>query len=182
VTKHLTSDELHDRLGTVAGSPLDVGTVEMIVRRPDIGDREEVANGELVVGEGLIGDNYVARGSTSTDDGSAHPEAQLNVMNSRIVDLVSGGERDRWKLAGDQLLVDMDLSVENLPPGTRLAIGDAVIEVSMKPHNGCAKFADRYGIEAARWINSRKDLRLRGLNAMVVHSGTIAAGDDIRKL
>jgi len=138
--------------------------------------------GELVVGAGLEGDNYLQRGSTKTPDGSAHPEAQLNLMNAASIDAVAGGDRDRWQPAGDQLFVALDLSRENLPPGTRLAIGDAVIEVTAKPHNGCAKFARRFGQDAARWVNSRDELRLRGINANVVQGGTIRRGDSIRKL
>jgi MOSC domain-containing protein YiiM len=87
-------------------------------------------------------------------------------------------------LAGDQLYVDLDLSPVNLPPGTRLALGSAVIEVTDQPHLGCAKFAARFGEEALRFVNSRvgRGLRLRGLNARVVVSGTVRAGDAIRKL
>jgi MOSC domain-containing protein YiiM len=94
---------------------------------------------------------------------------------------VAGADRERWSLAGDQLIVDFDLSEANCPAGTQLAIGTAVIEVTTKPHNGCAKFADRYGIEAARWINSRKDLRLRGICAVVVEPGEVSTGDTIHK-
>lgn len=154
----------------------------MIVRRPAVDDREVVESAELVVGEGLVGDNYVARGDSKRPDGSAHPEAQLNLMNSRSVDAVSMGDRERWPLAGDQMFVDFDLSVSNVPTGTRLAIGSAIIEVSAKPHNGCNKFAARFGMEAARWVNSDKEVRLRGINAMVVQAGTITTGDTITKL
>ena len=146
--QHLTADELDDGVVKFRESPDDLGTVEMIVRRPAVGEREVLAEGELVAGVGLVGDTYLERGSSATDDGAAHPEAQLNIMNSRAVDLVSGGDRDRWALAGDQFFVDLDLSVENLPVGTRLTIGTALIEIAAKPHNGCAKFAARFGQEA----------------------------------
>lgn len=154
----------------------------MIVRRPDEGEREVLDAGELVVGEGLVGDNYLARGSSKTPDGLAHPEAQINLMNSRSVDLVADGDRDRWPLAGDQFLVDFDMSLTNLPAGTRFRIGTAVLEVSAKPHTGCAKFAERFGMDAARWINSSKELRYRGINAMVVEAGEVKTGDSITKL
>lgn len=176
---HPNREELDAGLGAVLASPKDSGTVAMIVRRPGVDEREVLDVAELVVGEGLAGDSYLARGSR---DGPADPQAQLNVMNSRSVDLCAAGDHDRWQLAGDQFLVDFDLSVENIPTGTRLAIGSAVIEVSAKPHNGCAKFRARFGEDAARWVNSRKDLRLRGINAMVVEAGTVRAGDEIRKL
>lgn len=163
-------------------APTDVGTVDLIVARPANGERVVLDQGELAVGEGLIGDNYVARGNSGTPDGSAHPEAQLNLMGSAAIDLVSGGDRSRWPLAGDQFFVDIDLSIANLPAGTRLAIGEAVIEVSQKPHTGCAKFSERFGIDAARWVNHERDERRRGINAMVVEAGTVRTGDAIRKL
>jgi len=180
--RHLTTDELNAGVPDVEDSPGDGGTVEMIVRRPDVDDREVVDAGELVVGEGLAGDNYVARGNPRTPDGTAHPEAQLTLMNARSVDLVADGDRSRWPLAGDQLFVDFDLSTGNAPAGTRLAIGSAVVEVSQKPHNGCAKFRERFGVDAARWVNSRDDLRLRGVNAMIVEPGAVRTGDTIKKL
>lgn len=179
---HPSTAELAAAIDVVAASPRDTGTVAMIVRRPAVDAREVVEEGELVIGAGLVGDNYLERGDSKTPDGSAHPEAQLNVMNAAAVDAVAAGDRTRWALAGDQLFVDLDLSRENLPTGTRLAIGGAVIEVTAKPHNGCAKFAARFGIDAARWVNSRDDLRLRGINAAVVQAGTIRAGDTIHKV
>ena len=177
-----TTEELDAGIDHIAASPSVAGTVELIVCRPAVGEREVVAEAELVVGAGLVGDNYVERGNSKTADGRAHPEAQLNLMNSRAVDLVAGGDRARWSLAGDQFFVDLDLSLDRLPTGTRLTIGTAVIEVSAKPHTGCAKFAERFGIAAARWVNSRPDLRLRGINAMVVEPGRVRTGDEIRVL
>jgi len=180
--QHLTTDQLDAGLVHIAASPREVGTVEMIVRRPDVDGREVLDEGALVVGEGLVGDNYLTRPNPKSPDGSAHPEAQLNLMNSRAVDLVAAGDRERWPLAGDQFFVDLDLSVDNLPTGTRLSIGTAQIEVAAKPHNGCAKFAARFGQDAARWVNRIKDERRRGLNAMVVRSGSVRVGDPITKL
>ena len=179
---HRTTEELDAALAAAGRSPADAGTVQMIVCRPAVDQRQVLEVGELVVGEGLVGDDYLARGSSSTPDGAAHPEAQLNLMNSRAVDAVAGGDRSRWPLAGDQFLVDIDLSLDNAPAGTRFAIGTAVIEVSEKPHNGCAKFAARFGIDAARWVNADASERRRGINAMVVQAGTVRPGDAIRKL
>lgn len=180
--RHLTTEELDAGLDHVAQSPADNGTLELVVCRPDVDQRAVLDVGELVIDKGLAGDNYLERGGSGTPAGKAHPEAQLNVMNSRIVDLVSGGDRSRWQLAGDQLLVDFDLSVQNAPVGTRLAIGSAVIEISQKPHTGCAKFAGRFGQDAVRWVNQNRDERRRGLNAMVVQRGTIRPGDTVTKL
>lgn len=181
-TPHCRTDELNAGLDDVLASPSDDGTIEMIVSRPEVDEREVRDEADFAVGEGLVGDNYVARGNHRTDDGKAHPEAQVTLMNSRSIDLVSAGDRSRWPLAGDQLLVDFDLSVANAPAGTRLQVGTVILEVSEKPHTGCAKFSARFGIDAARWVNSRDDVRLRGINAMVVQAGTVRSGDTISKL
>ena len=180
--RHLTTEQLDAGLSDVRTSPGDRGSVEMIVRRPVTDEREMIEQAELVIGSGVAGDNYLTRPNPKTPDGKAHPEAQLNLMNSRAIDLIAAGDRSRWPLAGDQFFVDFDLSLSNTPPGTRLAIGDAVIEVSAKPHTGCAKFAERFGIDAARWVNAVKDQRRRGINAMVVQAGTVREGDAIEKL
>lgn len=179
---HPTTDDLMALLPCIAESPQDSGTVDLIVARPEIDEREVLTVGILRRGTGLDGDNYVERGSPHTPDGHAHPEAQLNVMMSRALDAVSGGERSLWPLAGDQLIVDFDLSEETAPVGTRLAVGSAVIEVSPKPHRGCAKFAQRFGQDAVRWVNHDPSLRLRGVNAVVVSGGEVRTGDAIRKI
>lgn len=179
---HVSRELLEAGAEHVHRSPSDNGTVDMLVRRPAEDQREVLDSGELVVGGGLAGDNYVGRGNPRTTDGKADPDAQLAVMNSRGADLVSDGDRECWPLAGDQLFVDFDLSLGNLPAGTRLALGTAVIEVSAKPHTGCAKFAARFGMDAARWANSSDERRYRGINAMVVQTGTVSQGDKIAKV
>ena len=139
--------------------------------------------GTLDLEEGLVGDVWLARGSKSRPDGSANPDAQLTLMNARAAEVITGS-RDRWPLAGDQLYVDLDLSIDNLPPGTRLAVGDAVVEVTPEPHTGCAKFSARFGTEALKFVNKSpgRELRLRGVNARVVTPGAIRAGDTITRL
>jgi len=170
-------------LAEVRRSPADHGRLELIVRRPAVDDREVLATGELDLTEGLVGDTWRTRGSRTTADGSAEPDAQLNIMNVRCARLVAGDE-ERVPLAGDQLFVDLDLSPANLPAGTRLQIGTAVIEVTAKPHTGCAKFTRRFGLAAHRWVNGRlgREHRLRGICAKVVVPGTIHQGDEIVKL
>lgn len=180
---HLAAGQLEAGLDEIRRAPKDDGTLEMIVRRPEIGAREVLPEAQLDSRAGLIGDNWAARGSRSTPDGRADPAMQLNVMNARVVALLAQS-RERWALAGDQLFLDLDLSVENLPPGTRLGIGEAVIEVTPVPHTGCAKFTERFGLAAMKFVNSPlgRELRMRGLNAKVVRPGTIRAGDPVRKL
>lgn len=181
--QHRTMAQLEAGLDGVRRSPKDEGTLQLIVRRPQRLERELVDEGTLDVAVGLVGDNWSTRGSTGTPDGSADPELQLTLMNSRAADLVAGS-RERWHLAGDQLFVDMDISRTNLPPGTRLAIGSTVLEVSVKPHNGCAKFSGRFGADALRLVVSAagQELCLRGINAKVVQSGDVRVGDAVRKL
>ncbi|MFI5043736.1 MAG: MOSC domain-containing protein [Acidimicrobiales bacterium] len=177
---HLTTAELTAGIDRVREAPARSGTVELVVRRPAEGQREVLDVATLDPELGLVGDNWLARGSTRTHDGTAHPEMQLNVMSARAIALIAGSP-DRWALAGDQLYVDLALDDMNLPTGTRLALGTAVIEVTEVPHNGCAKFAERFGRDAARFVNSPvgKELHLRGINAKVVQAGTVRRGDTI---
>jgi len=181
--KHLTTEELKTGLGEIRKSPKDEGVLEMIARRPKINEREVLERGTLDLTEGLVGDNWKKRGGSRSTDGFGHPEMQLNIMNSRAIALIAW-ERNRWSLAGDQLYIDLDLSDENLPPGSRLEIGSAIIEITPIPHNGCKKFTQRYGIDAVKFVNSPvgKQLHLRGVNAKVVQSGTIRVGDIVKKI
>jgi hypothetical protein len=180
---HLTTEELEAGLETIRQSPKDNGVLELIVRRPEVDGRELLAEGELDLLCGLVGDTWNVRGSRRTSDGSSHPDMQLNIMNSRAIALVAG-DRQRWQLAGDQLYIDLDLSDDNLPPGTRLALGSAVIEVTSQPHTGCYKFKARFGLDAMKFVNSPvgKELHLRGINARVVRAGRIKVGDVVRKI
>ena len=178
VASHLTLDQLEAGLEEIRRSPADGGSLRMIVQRPAVNEREVVATGELDVDVGLVGDSWESRGSRSTPDGSADPAAQLNIVNSRVLAMLAQS-KERWQLAGDQLIIDLDMSVDNLPPGTRLSIGSAVIEVSEKPHTGCAKFAERFGNDALRFVSTPTGnrLRLRGACARVVQSGHIRVED-----
>ena len=184
VATHLTTEQLEAGLDAIALAPAIEGTVELIVRRPAENEREVLEEGSLDLEEGLVGDMWRRRGSKRTADGSAHPDMQLTLMSARAVDLVAAGDRERWALAGDQIYVDLDLSEANLPAGTRLSLGTAVIEVTPEPHTGCAKFHARFGGDAHRFVNTKqhRHLRLRGLNAKVVEPGTFRTGDTIRKL
>jgi hypothetical protein len=178
--RHLEWDELDAGLPEIERSPAGRGTLELIVRRPAVGEREVVDEAELDLVEGLVGDTWLARGYRKSADGRAHPGMQITLTNARAIALVAGTP-DRWALAGDQLYVDLHLGDEHLPPGSRVSIGSAVLEITAEPHNGCAKFAERFGIEAVRWVNSPagKALHLRGINSKVVVPGTIHRGDVI---
>jgi hypothetical protein len=177
----LTTIDLEAGLDEIRQSPTDVGTVELLVRRPAVDAREVLQEAELDPAHGVVGDTWARRRSRRTPDGSAHPDMQLNVMNARVVALLAG-DPDRRALAGDQLYLDLDLSEANLPPGTRLLLGTAEIEVTEQPHTGCAKFSNRFGADALRFVNSPigRELRLRGLNARVVTAGTVRQGDTVR--
>ncbi|HEX6221675.1 MAG TPA: MOSC domain-containing protein [Acidimicrobiia bacterium] len=177
---HRTTAQLDSLLDGILAAPQDAGPIEMIVRRPSENQREVIDSGELTSAEGLVGDDWKNR----VDEGAEpYREAQLTLMNARVADAVAV-TRDRWPLAGDQIYVDMDISKENLPAGTRLRIGDAVVEISETPHTGCAKFSGRFGKEALRWANvgEGRDRRFRGVYAFVVEDGGFAVGDKVTKI
>ncbi len=180
---HLGPEALEAGLEAILQSPEDEGVLELLVRRPAENQREILEEGFLDLEVGLVGDNWKTKGSSKTADGSSHPGMQLNIMNSRVIALVAQN-KERWALAGDQLFLDLDLSEENLPPGTRLSLGSATLEITEVPHNGCKKFVARFGLEAMKFVNSDrgKGLHLRGLNARVVQSGVIRVGDVAKKL
>lgn len=182
-TKFLTADELEAGLSIINLSPKNSGSVDLIVRRPQEDKREVITEALLDIQEGLIGDSWNTRVSFSTADGSPNPVMQITLMNSRVISLLAQS-KERWALAGDQLFVDFDLSVSNIPSGSLLKIGSAVIEVTEKQHTACSKFAKRFGQQAYLFVNSpsRKELRLRGINGRVIKSGKIKTGDIIHKL
>ena len=181
--KHLTMQELEAALDHLRETPKNDGVLQLIVCRPEVDHRAVLEVAELDPAKGLIGDNWIRRGSSRTPDGSAHPDMQINIMNSRVTALVAQ-DPERWPLAGDQLYLDMDLSKENLPAGSRLQIGSAVLEVSPQPHTGCHKFVARFGLDAMKFVNSTvgKELCLRGINAKVVQAGTIKVGQTAKKI
>ncbi|MFN2557758.1 MAG: MOSC domain-containing protein [Nitriliruptorales bacterium] len=179
---HAALEALEAGLDEIRGSPKDQGRVELIVRRPAENEREVVAEATLDCALGLIGDTWRTRGSGRGKSGRPHPGRQLTLMNARVAALVSGSV-ERWQLAGDQLYVDLDISRDNLPPGSRLVVGSAIVEVSDQPHLGCKKFGERFGLEALRFVNSDvgRQLNLRGINAKVIVAGVVRLGDVIRK-
>lgn len=180
--EHRTAEELDAALPEIRRAPKDDGVVALIVRRPAEGEREVVDVGELDTRFGLVGDNWNARWSRRTADGTPHPDMQINIMNARVAALVAV-DPARRPLAGDQLYLDMDLSGANLPPGTLLELGTALLEVTAQPHTGCGKFVERFGLAAMAFVNAPlgRELNLRGINARVVRNGTVRVGDRARK-
>lgn len=181
--QYRTMEEMEAGLDFVCRAPRQTGTLELIVRRPHGDAREVLQEGQLSPQDGLVGDNWKRRGSMGAPVSPGQVERQITIMNSRLIDLLAG-DRQRWALAGDQLFVDLDLSESNLPPGTRLAVGSAILEITAAPHSGCKKFAARFGLEALQLLSnpSHKGLRLRGIYARVVQAGIIHAGDQVQKL
>jgi len=181
--RHLTTSELEAALDHLREAPSDEGVVQLIVRRPHVEQREVLEEAELDPVKGLIGDSWCFRGSSKTADGGPHPDMQINIINARVAALVAQ-DKDRWQLAGDQLYIDMDLSKQNLPAGTRLEIGSAVLEVSPLPHTGCHKFVSRFGLDAMKFVNSEvgRELCLRGINAKVVQAGIVRLGSTAKKI
>jgi MOSC domain-containing protein YiiM len=174
--EHLDLSALQSGLGEIRLSPKDAGRLELIVCRPETGGREVLDEGTLDTTVGLQGDNW------GTRTANPNPKAQITLTNVRATALVAQTP-DRWQLAGDQLYVDFDLGGANVPPGTRLAIGSAVVEITDIPHRGCRKYLDRFGADALKFVNSEAglELNLRGVNARVVVAGMVRTGDEIRK-
>jgi MOSC domain-containing protein YiiM len=175
-------DEAYD-LTAIQAAPRRDGRLEMIARRPAVDARETPESVRLDPTFGVEGDDWLERGSGSTPDGAADPTSQVTLISTRVLAAIEP-DRTRWALAGDQLYVDFDVSLEALPAGSRIAIGEAVLEVSEKPHTGCAKFSARFGSDALRWINSPTGRvhRMRGVNTRVITGGTVRVGDRVDRI
>ena len=173
---HRSRAELDAGLDVIRAALPGSGVVRLIVSRPAEGRRETLETGHLDPKHGLVGDRWAPREGHTADD-------QITLMNSRVVDLLAG-EQERWPLAGDQLYVDLDLSEEALPAGSRLAVGEAVIEITALPHRGCRNFAERFGNDGLRFVNTPlgRSLRLRGVYARVIQAGAVRPGDAIRMI
>ena len=181
--RHLTMAELEDGFPEIIRSPKDNGRLEGIVVRPARGKRQELRTSDVSFDGGVHSDLWAKACWKSTEDGRPHPDVQICIMNARCIALIAQ-ERGNWAPAGDNLFIDLDLSPDNLPPGQRLAIGTAIIEITDTPHNGCAKFIGRYGRDAGIFVNGRlgKRHRLRVVYARVIRDGTVTVDDVVTKV
>ncbi len=178
-----TAEQLQAGMARVYETPRDEGAVRLVVRRPGRGEREILAQGQLDTEQGLVGDDWINRPGMKRDTPS--PYAQVTVMNARAAELVSGDpEPSTWAQCGDQLYIDLDLSEANMPAGTRIAIGEAELEVQAEPHTGCVQFRSWWGPDALRHISTKEglSLRMRGANTRVIRSGAVRPGDVARKV
>jgi MOSC domain-containing protein YiiM len=183
MARHLSLGELENGLPEILRSPRDRGVLRAIVVRPETDARASLMQCELSPEGGVHGDNWAKGCWMSLPDGRPHPDVQVTIMNARAIALIAQ-EEARWPLAGDNLFIDLDLSDDNLSPGTRLAVGSTLLEITEVPHKGCKKFAARFGVDATRFVNSRTGLRLhlRGIYARIVERGVVEVGDPVHKL
>lgn len=176
----VTRERLEAALPEIRLAPATDGRLELIVRRPEPEARAVLDQGMLDAVQGLVGDCWRARG---TKTGVADPDAQITIVSARAAAAIVGA-RERRPLAGDQLYVDLDISGTNPPAGTRVQIGEALLEVTALPHTGCGKFLRRFGVDASQFVNSPvgRELNLRGINTRIVRGGAVRTGDPVRKV
>ncbi|HET7141215.1 MAG TPA: MOSC domain-containing protein [Candidatus Limnocylindria bacterium] len=173
-----TFDELETLWSAAPAPPRERGTVRLLCVRRAPSEHETPEAVEVTVSEGLVGDRWSRAGGHDPN-----PEAQVTLMMAVVAELVAAGQQPLHE-AGDNILVDYDISVDNLPAGSRLRIGEVVLEVSAVPHTGCSKFSGRFGQDALRWVNWRhwRERRLRGVNCRVVRGGTVRRGDPVEQI
>ena len=180
---HLAHARLEAGLPHILGAPKDQGLLRGIVVRPAKGERREPETCLLSLAGGAEGDHWAKGCWKTTPEGKPDPDVQICIMPARAIELIAG-ERANWAPAGDNLFIDMDLTPDNLPPGSRIGLGAAELEITAVPHNGCDSFIARYGRDACVFVNTGegKRNRLRGIYARVVRDGVVSAGDSVRKL
>ena len=176
---HPSTEDLEARLAWLADAPKDGGAITGIVIRPRTNERVLLSECKVSPELGVHGDNWASGSHGETPN----PSAQITIMNTRMIELLAD-EKERQALAGDQFFADMDLSKTNLKVGQQLRIGTAVLEIMSKPHLGCVKFSNRFGADALKFVNSEAgtEMRLRGVYASVISSGSIEVGNAIEKI
>ena len=172
---HLPFAQLSRRWHTFGAADRDEGRLALIVLRRADGVRETPSHTRLTLEEGVPGDDWCRRPPRD-------PEAQLAVMRADVARLIANGQP--LTVFGDNLFVNLDISAGNLPTGTRLRVGGAVVEVTPKAHNGCRKFNGRFGNDALRFVayKATRDQNFRGIYWKVVQPGDVRVGDAIRVL
>ena len=172
---HLPAEQLREGLRKLPELPRDRGRLALLVRRRADGVRETPERVRLDAEEGLVGDGWSRRPPRK-------PDAQLAVMCRPLAELIANGQP--LSLFGDNLFVDLDLSAANLPEGARLQVGEAVVEMTPEPHDGCLKFKQRFGQDALRFVQDKatRSENRRGVYWRVVESGEVAVGDPVRVL
>jgi MOSC domain-containing protein YiiM len=174
-SRHLALDQLEVQMEALPSAPRDAGRLALVVRRHSDKVRECLARVELRPATGVPGDAW-GRGP------DANPEAELTVMQVEVAELIANGQP--LTVFGDNLFVELDLSAGNLPVGSRVRVGRAVLEVTAKAHNGCRKFAARFGQDALKLV-AKQELRhrnLRGIYMRVIEPGEVVAGDAVEVL
>lgn len=173
-TRHLSTEQLAERFGMLSPSPRDKGTVTLLHARAE--DRIRVTPPSAYLDETGMPEDAWGRNP------DADPNTQLTVMNHAVGAVIANGQS--FTLFGDNLIVDLDLSEDNLPAGSRLKLGAALVEVTPEPHTGCNLYAQRFGTDALRFISEkdRRSQRLRGIHFRVVEPGEVAVGDTIEVL
>ena len=182
IPKFVTNQQIEQRLPWVQESPATQGQVKLIVVRPDTDQRRVVSQAQFSSEGGVDGDNWQQDCWKKLADGRPDPEVQVAIINARMIEVLAGDQKC-WPLAGDQLYVDLDLSVDNLAIGQRLQVGEVALEITAEPHRACKKFQHRFGKDAATFVNSPQGdaLRLRGVYARIIQAGVVETGDVISK-
>lgn len=172
-TRHLSTAELEAAFRALPPAPKEAGRLTHIVRRPTKEAREVLQHARLSLADGLPGDGWSQKPAPD-------PAAQLTVMQIGVAEMLANGQS--LALFGDNLFVDLDLAVENLPIGSRLRVGGAVVEVTPLPHDGCHKFNARFGTDALRFVNAKptRHRNLRGIYWRILEAGDIEIGSAVR--
>ncbi len=177
--RHLPMEDLLKRLAALPRAPRDRGEIAALFARPGSNERTPIEKANLTAAGGMPGDRWSRPREGKPDP---RPDKMLATMQAGVARMIANGQP--LGLFGDNLYLDLDLSAANLPAGTRLRAGGAVLEVTPEPHNGCLKFKARVGADALRLVSRKEDRHrnLRGIYLKVIEDGLVAAGDPVEVL